>query len=76
LRAKSHNDYDQVFGNSGFNTNADGEQNLVGGRARFTPLDPWLVTLQAGRSEDKADAYQDGRFYSRFDTRRDSLSWQ
>ncbi|WP_459617409.1 hypothetical protein, partial [Enterobacter hormaechei] len=31
---------------------------------------------QAGRSEDKADAYQDGRFYSRFDTRRDSLSWQ
>ncbi|WP_121306109.1 TonB-dependent vitamin B12 receptor, partial [Pseudomonas aeruginosa] len=76
LRAKSHNDYDQVFGNSGFNANADGEQNLVGGRARFTPLDPWLVTLQAGRSEDKADAYQDGRFYSRFDTRRDSLSWQ
>ncbi|MEG7385958.1 TonB-dependent receptor plug domain-containing protein, partial [Pseudomonas aeruginosa] len=76
LRAKSHNDYDQVFGNSGFNANADGEQNLVGGRARFTPFDPWLVTLQAGRSEDKADAYQDGRFYSRFDTRRDSLSWQ
>ena len=34
------------------------------------------MTLQAGRSEDKADAYQDGRFYSRFDTRRDSLSWQ
>lgn len=76
LRAKSHNDYDQVFNGSGFGTNSDNEQNLIGGRARFTPLDPWLVTLQAGRSEDKADAYQDGRFYSRFDTRRDSLSWQ
>ena len=34
------------------------------------------VTLQAGRSEDKSDAYQDGRFSSRFDSRRDSLAWQ
>ncbi|MCL8396319.1 TonB-dependent vitamin B12 receptor, partial [Pseudomonas aeruginosa] len=29
LRAKSHNDDDQGFGNSGLNTNADGGQNLV-----------------------------------------------
>ncbi len=45
-------------------------------RARFSPLEPWRVTLQAGRSEDKSDAYQDGRFGSRFDSRRDSLAWQ
>ncbi|MCY1280093.1 Vitamin B12 transporter BtuB [compost metagenome] len=78
LQAKSHNDFDAVNSRrtSGFDANADGEQKVVGGRARFAPLDPWLVTLSAGRSEDKSDAYQDGRFYSRFDSRRDTASWQ
>ncbi|MGV8844731.1 MAG: TonB-dependent vitamin B12 receptor [Pseudomonas sp.] len=78
LQAKSHNDYDQVnrARTSGFRANANGESRVFGTRARFSPLEPWLVTLQAGRSEDKSDAYQDGDFYSRFDSRRDSLSWQ
>ncbi|WP_439888052.1 TonB-dependent vitamin B12 receptor [Pseudomonas sp. MBLB4123] len=78
LRAKSHNDYDQVNRRrtSGFHAHADGESNVLGTRARFAPLEPWLVTLQAGRSEDKSDAFQDGAFYSRFDSRRDSVSWQ
>ncbi|EQM76200.1 TonB-dependent vitamin B12 receptor [Stutzerimonas stutzeri] len=78
LRAKSHNDYDSVNSKrtAGFGANADGESRVFGTRARFSPLDRWAVTLQAGRSEDDSDAYQDGRFYSRFDSRRDSLSWQ
>ncbi|MCM2330068.1 MAG: TonB-dependent vitamin B12 receptor [Pseudomonas sagittaria] len=78
LQAKSHNDYDQVNTRrtAGFGANADGVQKVAGLRARFAPLDPWQVTLQAGRAEDKSDADQDGAFYSRFDTRRDSLSWQ
>jgi vitamin B12 transporter len=78
LQAKSHNDFDQVNRKrtSGFHANADGESRVFGTRARFSPLDPWLVTLQAGRSEDKSDAFQDGAFYSRFDSRRDSASWQ
>lgn len=78
LRSKSHSDYDQVNskGTSGFSANSDGVQSVVGGRARFAPLDAWQVTLQAGRGEDKADHYQDGDFDSRFDSRRDSLSWQ
>jgi len=78
LQAKSHNDYDSVNsrGTSGFGANADGESKVFGTRARFSPLEPWRVTLQAGRSEDKSDAYQDGRFSSRFDSRRDSLAWQ
>ncbi len=78
LQAKSHNDYDSVnrARTSGFNANADGETRVFGTRARFSPLEPWQITLQAGRSEDKSDAYQDAAFYSRFDTRRDSLSWQ
>lgn len=78
LRAKSHNDYDSVNSKrtAGFGANADGESRVFGTRARFSPLERWAVTLQAGRSEDDSDAYQDGRFYSRFDSRRDSLSWQ
>ncbi|WP_439861485.1 TonB-dependent vitamin B12 receptor [Pseudomonas sp. MBLB4136] len=78
LRAKSHNDYDQVNRRrtSGFHAHADGEANVFGTRARFAPLEPWQVTLQVGRSEDKSDAFLDGRFSSRFDSRRDSASWQ
>ncbi|UVE16541.1 TonB-dependent vitamin B12 receptor [Pseudomonas sp. LS44] len=78
LQTNSHNDYDSVNTRrtAGFDAYADGETKIVGGRARFNPLELWKVTLQAGRSEDKSDAYQDGKFYSRFDTRRDSLSWQ
>ena len=82
LQAKSHNDYDAVaydwglMRNVGFRANADGESRVIGTRARFAPLEPWRVTLQAGRSEDKSDAELDGAFYSRFDSRRDSASWQ
>ncbi|MDM8348832.1 TonB-dependent vitamin B12 receptor [Pseudomonas sp. sp1636] len=78
LQAKSHNDYDQVNRKrtGGFHAHADGESRVIGSRARFAPLEPWQVTLQVGRSEDKSDADQDGAFYSRFDSRRDSASWQ
>jgi vitamin B12 transporter len=78
LQAKSHNDYDQVnrARSAGFRAHADGESRVFGSRARFSPLEPWRVTLQVGRSEDKSDADQDGAFFSRFDSRRDSASWQ
>ncbi|MCQ4349052.1 TonB-dependent vitamin B12 receptor [Pseudomonas stutzeri] len=78
LQAKSHNDYDQVnrTRTAGFGARADGVQRVAALRARFAPLEPWLATLQVGRSEDRSDAFQDGRFASRYDTRRDSLSWQ
>ncbi|MDA7088559.1 TonB-dependent vitamin B12 receptor [Pseudomonas sp. SA3-5] len=78
LQAKSHNDYDQVNRkrSAGFRAHADGESRVFGSRARFAPLEPWQVTLQLGRSEDKSDSYQDGSFDSRFDSRRDSASWQ
>lgn len=78
LQTRSHSDYDSraTNGNSGHFANSDGELQVVGGRARFAPLEPWKVTLQAGHSEDRSDAYQDGRFFSRFDTVRDSFGWQ
>jgi vitamin B12 transporter len=78
LQSRSHNDYDSVNSKrtTGFGANSEGVQNVVGGRARFRPLEPWLLAVQAGRSEDKSDSFQDNAFYSRFDSRRDSLSWQ
>lgn len=78
LQADSHNDFDTVNSRrtQGFGAYNDGVQRVIGGRARFAPLEPWRVSLSAGRSEDNSDAYQDGAFYSRFDSQRDSASWQ
>lgn len=71
IEVRSHNDYD-----SGFKANADNLLSTHGLRARFTPTDPWLVTLQAGRSEDKVDTFNGNLFNTRIDTRRDSFGWQ
>ncbi|WP_313516853.1 TonB-dependent vitamin B12 receptor [Pseudomonas sp.] len=71
LQSNSHNDYD-----SGTRANADGVQKVAGARARYRPLERWLVTLQAGRSEDKNDTYAGSSFNTRIDTRRDSFNWQ
>nr|WP_294977035.1 TonB-dependent vitamin B12 receptor [uncultured Pseudomonas sp.] len=78
LQTDSHNDFDTVNSRrtQGFDAYNDGVQRVIGGRVRFAPLEPWRVSLSAGRSEDKSDAYQDGAFYSRFDSRRDTASWQ
>lgn len=78
LEARSHNDYDTRAsnGNSGRFAYADGELQVIGARARFSPLDFWAMTLQGGHSEDRSDAYQDERFFSRFDTVRDNIGWQ
>jgi len=71
LQVDSHNDYD-----SGFKANADNVTKVYGGRARFSPLSAWDVTLQAGRSEDKTDTFNGNVFNTRIDTRRDSAGWQ
>ncbi|WP_432767289.1 TonB-dependent vitamin B12 receptor [Pseudomonas tohonis] len=81
LRTKAHNDYDGIYddwntGNRiGFRSNADVNQTVLGGRARYSPLEPWTVTLQFGRSDDKTSDYRDGVFDTRIDTRRDSAAW-
>ncbi|WP_407297713.1 TonB-dependent vitamin B12 receptor [Stutzerimonas zhaodongensis] len=78
LYVDTHSDYDSrsTSGATGRFAYSDGSQQVISARARFTPLDPWLVTLQAGHSEDNTDNFRDGRFYSRFDTKRDSFGWQ
>lgn len=71
LETHSSNDFD-----SGFKANSDSVLKTHGLNARFAPLDPWRVTLQAARSEDKSDNFNGSNFTSRFDTRRDSFGWQ
>nr|VFJ94239.1 MAG: TonB-dependent Receptor Plug Domain [Candidatus Kentron sp. H] len=51
-------------------------QQVLGGTLRYSPTDAWQMTLTGGRSRDESDNFKDGVFKSRFDTRRDTLSWQ
>ena len=78
LQSAIHSDQDlrSTSGRSGRYGYADGEQQVLGGRARFAPLQPWVVTLQAGHGEERTDNFRDGGFYSRFNTERDTLGWQ
>jgi vitamin B12 transporter len=71
MQVESHNDYD-----SGNKANADSVLKAYGARARFAPLSFWDVTLQAGRSEDQNENFKGSSFDTRYDTRRDSASWQ
>lgn len=71
LESHSHNEFD-----SGFRSNADSILRVYGVNAKYSPLDPWRVTLQAARSEDNGDNFRGSAFYSRFDSKRDSLGWQ
>ena len=71
LRAKGKNQFD-----GGFVNELESMQQVVGSRLRFSPMAPWNVTLAAGRSRDESDNFKDGTFRSRFDTERDTLSFQ
>ncbi|NKQ11468.1 TonB-dependent vitamin B12 receptor [Pseudomonas sp. SST3] len=78
LHVENHSDYDSrtTSGTRGRFAYSNGGQQVAAGRARFAPLDPWLVTLQVGHSEDNGENFRDGAFYSRFDTQRDTFGWQ
>jgi vitamin B12 transporter len=51
-------------------------QQVLGGKARFRPLDPWDLSLALGQSRDWSDNRLDGGFVTRFDTNRDTASLQ
>lgn len=51
-------------------------QEVLGGSLKFAPAQAWNITLRAGRSQDNVDNFLNGVFKSRFNTQRDSLSWQ
>lgn len=51
-------------------------QQVFGGSARFSPFDFWRVNVIAGRSRDDANNYLNKVFMTRFDTTRDTITWQ
>src|SRR5690606_8242011 len=51
-------------------------QQVFGGTARFSPTDRWQMTVVAGRSREDSDNFLEKTFMSRFNTQRDTVSWQ
>ncbi|MCO6428946.1 TonB-dependent vitamin B12 receptor [Nitrosomonas communis] len=51
-------------------------QQVLGGSARFSPFDFWRINLIAGRSRDNSDNYLNKVFMTRFNTQRDTVTWQ
>lgn len=51
-------------------------QQVLGGNMDFAVSGQWNMALRGGRSQDKSDIFFDGQYISRFNTQRDSLSWQ
>ena len=71
LSTESDVEFDGAFTNESSNT-----QQVLGAKLGLRPLENWDMTLSAGRSWDYQDNFKDGAFYTEFDTRRDTLSWQ
>jgi vitamin B12 transporter len=71
LRSESELEFDGSFQNQ-----SRGVQQVLGASARLRPVESWDLKLGAGRSWDDLDAFLDGDFATRFDTVRDSASWQ
>ena len=71
LVTRSDNEFDGSFQNE----SAD-RQQIYGTVVRYAPLSLWQMTLSLGHSLDASKNFKDGVFSSRFETRRDTLSWQ
>ena len=51
-------------------------QQVLGGSAYFAATEQWNMTLRAGRSRDNSDLFFNGLYIDRYNTQRDSLTWQ
>lgn len=71
LRTTGETEFDGSFVNE-----SESVQQVFGGTLRFSPTDLWDITLTAGRSRDESDNFKDGVFQSRFDTERDTVTFQ
>ena len=71
LRTEGDTEFDGASQNE-----ADVVQKVLGGNVSLMPTDIWNMKLSVGRSEDKSKNFKDGVFATRFDTSRDSASWQ
>ena len=64
-------DYDGSFSNQTETT-----MRVIGGRLVLDPSASWRSTVTVGQSLDKAEDFKDQVFSSRYETLRNSLSWQ
>jgi len=71
LRTNGDSEFDGSFTNGSATV-----QEVLGTTVRYSPLELWQLNLAIGRSQDKSDSFKDGTFRSRFNTSRDSVSWQ
>lgn len=71
LRAQAHNDFDGSSQNQSASV-----QQAVGISLKHQASELWSLKLAAGQSQDDSDNFLNGAFKSRFDTRRNTLSWQ
>ncbi|MEX2480667.1 MAG: TonB-dependent vitamin B12 receptor [Gammaproteobacteria bacterium] len=71
LRAEGKNEFDGSFVNE-----SESVQQVISGTLRFSPADMWHVALIGGRSQDESDNFKDGAFKSRFNTERDTVTFQ
>jgi len=63
--------YDGTFVNE-----SESAQQVIGGRVAFSPLAPWRMAISAGNGQDNSDNFLNGVFSSRFNTARDTVSFQ
>lgn len=71
LRGEGNSQYDGSFVNE-----SSSVQQVLGGTVRLSPMQSWQMSLAAGQSRDQSDSFKDSTFKSRFNTRRDSATWQ
>ncbi len=71
LRAQGRNDFDGSFQNQSASV-----QQAAGLSLKHQASELWSLKLAAGQSEDDSDNFLNGLFMSRFNTRRNTLSWQ
>jgi vitamin B12 transporter len=51
-------------------------QQVLGGSAQFAAAEQWHMTLRGGRSQDNSDLFFNGLYIDRYNTQRDSMTWQ
>ncbi len=71
LRGEGDNQFDGSSTN-----NSQTLQEIIGGKLRLSPRGPWQGTLSLGRNRDEGDNFKEGNFFSRFNTKRDTGSFQ
>ncbi len=71
LRAQGHNQFDGTYVNE-----SDYAQQALGAQLRFSPASIWHAALLVGQSRDDSKFFHDNVYRSRFNTRRDTLSFQ